>query len=387
MAQTTPEQSLTTGATGKRPALNSLTGMRGVAAVVVFLCHIMIKPEDLSYGVDMLHIFDDPQLRDTYRFVFGVVGYTAVSFFFVLSGFILTWSARPSDTIRGFWRRRIFKIYPLHLVAYPLGMLVLTGPFTSASDIPAIFLVQNWIPDSRIIFGANGPSWSISAEAFFYFLFPALLPLLRKIRESHLVWWLAGVAAASLGLTVFSYLLLSAEYQVWFSYVFPPVRILEFVIGILLARLIISGRWIGMGLLPAGLLLLVGCAIAPNVPEVFAFSAVTLVPVLLVIGAGIRGDIEERPTFLRARVLVRLGDLSFAFYLVHLSVLVAARRLLGMEHSYPLWGAALFIVVTYMITLCLAWLLHTYVENPAMRRWSSPKRKAPAEPPRAALSS
>jgi peptidoglycan/LPS O-acetylase OafA/YrhL len=41
---------------------------------------------------------------------------TGVSFFFVLSGFVLTWSARPDDIATGFWRRRIARIYPVHLV-------------------------------------------------------------------------------------------------------------------------------------------------------------------------------------------------------------------------------------------------------------------------------
>ncbi|MEU7104483.1 acyltransferase [Streptomyces sp. NPDC046215] len=352
--------------------------MRGVAAIVVFLCHIMVQADDLPYDVDLLHIFADPDVRSNYRFAFGVVGYTCVSFFFVLSGFILTWAARPSDTVTGFWRRRFVKLYPLHLVTYPLGMLVLTGALTSGKDVPGLFLIQTWVPDNRVIFGANGPSWSISVEAFFYLAFPALLPLLSKIKESHLWGWVVGAVVAVFATTVVSYTSISETYQVWFSYVFPPVRVVEFILGILLARLIISGRWINIGLGPAGLLLLVACVIAPNVPEVFAFAAVTVIPVLLVIGAGIKVDTEGLSSPLRNRVLVRLGDLSFAFYLVHISVLVAARRLLGMDKSWSVGGAALFIVVTYFITLFVAWVLHTFVENPAMRRWSRPAARRDA---------
>ena len=42
-----------------------------------------------------------------------------VSFFFVLSGSVLTWSHRPSDTARGFYWRRFARIWPLHASPWP----------------------------------------------------------------------------------------------------------------------------------------------------------------------------------------------------------------------------------------------------------------------------
>ncbi|GGZ35921.1 acyltransferase [Streptomyces inusitatus] len=362
------------GTEGRRPPLPSLTGMRGVASVIVFLCHIMILAGDLPYDIDILHIFEDAELRENYRYAVGFIGYTCVSFFFVTSGFILTWAQRAKDTRARFWRRRLFKIFPLHLVTYAIGLVVLTGSMSSAADIPAVFLVQNWTPDLRVIFSANGPSWSISAELFFYAMFPLLLAWIMKIRENRLLLWLIGTGVVLLAVTVFSHLTLSAAHQVWFSYVFPPVRILEFIAGIILARLIISGRWIRLGMGPAALILLASCVVARALPEVYAFAAATFVPVVLIVGAAIRDDVEGIRSPLRSRFLVWLGDLSFAFYLVHLSVLVGARKLVGTEQSWGVAGAALFIVITYAVTLFCAWVLHNYVENPAMRRWSSPKR-------------
>lgn len=38
--------------------------------------------------------------------------------------------------------------------------------------------------------------------------------------------------------------------QIWFVYVFPVARLLEFVLGMLLARIVLSGRWIGLGVIP-----------------------------------------------------------------------------------------------------------------------------------------
>ncbi|MET9293307.1 acyltransferase [Streptomyces sp. NPDC003077] len=363
--------------------------MRFLAALLVFLCHVSIQAPDLPYGVGMLDIFDDQRVRDVYLAVFAKAGYTGVSFFFVLSGFVLTWAARSSDTKGRFWRRRFFKIYPLHVVAYLLGLLVLVGPGKiSGTEVPGLFLLQAWVPDMLVIVGGNGPSWSISAEAFFYAAFPLLFPLIARIRERDLRWWLAGVVAAVLGVAVLTQYVIPSAYKLWFSYTFPPVRILEFVAGVLLARLVIAGRWVNLGLLPSGALLVASYAVGMYLPEAYTQAAVTLVPVLLVVGAGALADTRERPSLLRGRRMVRLGEISYAFYLVHVVVLFGLRKALGVGQSWNTWVALAFVAAAFVITLVLAWLLHIGVERPVMERWSRPKpekgRKAVGAPMNAA---
>src|SRR3954453_14069074 len=87
--------------------LPSLTALRIVAASLVFLSHGLILP-----------IFANPGAANVYGLVAHNMGAIGVLFFFVLSGFVLTWSAKDSDTPGKFWRRRFFKIYPNHFVAY-----------------------------------------------------------------------------------------------------------------------------------------------------------------------------------------------------------------------------------------------------------------------------
>ena len=84
--------------------LPSLTGLRFAAAFLVFGFHAHIEG-----------IVAAGATRDVMDWVFGP-GAAGVSFFFVLSGFVLTWSVRPGETAWRFWRRRIAKIYPNHAV-------------------------------------------------------------------------------------------------------------------------------------------------------------------------------------------------------------------------------------------------------------------------------
>ena len=92
--------------------LESLTGMRFLAALLVFGCHAAV----LGYFAP------ETELR-LMKFTYSG-GWIGVVFFFVLSGFVLTWSVRPGDTPRAFWRRRVCKIYPNHLVTALAAILL-----------------------------------------------------------------------------------------------------------------------------------------------------------------------------------------------------------------------------------------------------------------------
>ncbi|MGW4238393.1 acyltransferase family protein [Streptomyces sp. NPDC004749] len=367
----------------KRQALPTLTGMRFIAAFAVFLFHLTMLPVHTPHGIDMLHQFEDAGVRDAYNSVFHFAGFTGVSFFFVLSGFVLTWSARSTDTVTAFWRRRFFKIYPLHVVTYAAGLVFLTGgAFAVGNDLPGVFLLQSWIPDPAVIFAANSPSWSISCEALFYLLFPLLLPLIQRIDARRLWWWAAGMVAGMFAVATIAHLYVSMEYQFWFSYTLPPLRLMEFVLGILAARLVILGRWPDIRLLPATALLVLAYALALRLPQVFAQSAVTIVPVVLVVAAGALADLGGRSRLLRGRVMVWLGEISFAFYMVHLIVLLSVRKWLGVENSWDTPTAFLVITGCFAVTLLLAWLLHIGVERPSMRHWSVRRPRGGADGPR-----
>src|SRR4051794_6620867 len=86
--------------------LPALTGLRFVAALMVFMFHAINA-----------FIFADKNVQSGFDRLFHQAA-SGVSFFFVLSGFVLTWAVRPTDSIGAFLRRRVVRIYPNHLVTY-----------------------------------------------------------------------------------------------------------------------------------------------------------------------------------------------------------------------------------------------------------------------------
>ena len=124
--------------------LATLTALRFAAALLVF-------------GAHAWRIFDvqGSALQ---------VGAVGVSFFFVLSGFVLTWSRRPGETAGRFYWHRFARVWP----ATAIVTLLATGyGFPHQSLLLDLGLVNTWRPGQLSEVSANPPSWSLGDEAFF----------------------------------------------------------------------------------------------------------------------------------------------------------------------------------------------------------------------------
>ncbi|MFI8812580.1 MULTISPECIES: acyltransferase family protein [unclassified Streptomyces] len=364
-----------------RSRLPSLTGLRFVAVLLVFAFHASLESP-----------FADGGVNRAYADVVANAGWLGVSFFFVLSGFVLTWSSRETDTAPRFWRRRAAKVYPLHLLTWGAALVLLASAGTPAearAAIPNFFLVQTWVPDRDVFSSLNDVSWSLSCEVFFYLAFPFLIRAVLRIRPERLWLWAAGTALAVPTLPWLSALLPAGEAlpfgtgsqeQFWFVYVLPVGRALEFAFGILLARMLLTGRRITVGVPTAVILLAIGYAVSLRLPFLHGLTSATVVPIGLLVVAVARADADGRRSFLASPLLIRLGEWSFAFYLTHRLLLQHGHRLLGEGRTWSTPAALVLLAAAFALSLALSWALHVLVERPATRYLGRP-RSDPAAPP------
>ncbi|GII76215.1 acyltransferase [Sphaerisporangium rufum] len=362
--------------------LDSLTGMRFLAAVCVFMFH----------GLCTM-LFADRSWQMTpapgpHAMVFWQGNWTSVSFFFVLSGFVLAWSRRPGDTAARFWRRRVFKIWPNHLLTLIAAAVLFGGllglPLDGTTGVLNAFLVQSFWPQQEVWASYNSVSWSLSCEALFYLLFPLLMRYIDRIRPERL-WAAAGVVlAAVFAVPLVATLLPDGPWQplsqsgpvaFWFTSKFPPVRLLEFVFGLLLARIVATGRRVPLGLGGATALTVFAYVVAPLFPLTYPQVAVTLLPLGLIIAAAAAGEAAGVRAWTGGRVMVWLGETSFAFYMCHLLILVFTGSVLlgGRGASTPVALGVLALV--FLASLGVAALLFHLVERPIMRRFATSRRR------------
>lgn len=356
----------------RKVELLGLTGIRFYAAIFVYLSHVVgTIPGMQAIGGSFL------------LFNAGVV---AVSFFFVLSGFILTYNYadlfRNKVSVSGYKRfvwDRLTKIYPVHLLAMllvmPIALLSPNLPLDWRAIPFHVLLLQCWWPSSSPAFieYLNVPSWSISCEWFFYVLAPmAIFFVLGNGRR-----WVPVVVAMGYACALGWFLWDSeSDYsRLYFVSWFAPSRFVEFLAGVFLARMFLASSspklaGVSISLQAVGVLLIIAGAIYRQSSAWPLWGGLLYVPgsVLLVLGLAYgRGVFVAH---LSRPWLNRLGVASFSLYMIHAPLIRAVKGVclyLGWEvRSWPEFWAVVFVMLVFVQITALA-VCYSY-ELPLQKR-------------------
>jgi peptidoglycan/LPS O-acetylase OafA/YrhL len=183
----TPQRGTKHGAgTGSRLAW--LDVLRGLAALCVVFDHLSYYLLQNARGV----IYQWFNLGDYGVFVF-----------FLISGYIVPASLERKGSVRTFWVSRVFRLYPLYLLAIGLAVVLWTmhfGGLRGEDADPETSIFSQLLMMSNVLAGVNLPSvvWSLSYEMVFYLLLTALFMAGIHRRSSRYALGF-GVAAVVLG--------------------------------------------------------------------------------------------------------------------------------------------------------------------------------------------
>ncbi len=327
---------------------------------------------------------------------------SGVSFFFVLSGFVIATAYPAISTARQFKHflgARFARLYPLHLLTFCIAGIALLAGYKSAAyqtfglAIPALAnltLAQSLVPVRDIYFSFNAVSWSISTEAGFYLLYPAVALLMPGSMKLKLL--------LAMTFSVSGYLLLSSlvspasiagrEAMNWFVYIFPLARFWEFMLGVCLANQASESTWpfkgaqtkanrlqfVALAALLAGYAGLAAYSGLAGVDSdtgplylwLFSSGMAPLYALLIFAFSGYGGCCG---VVLGRKGWVYLGEVSFALYLVHrlvLNGLPFIYRRIGLDDRFM--GTVSGFVVYALMSLVLATAMHELVELPSQRR-------------------
>lgn len=374
---------MTASATTSRvPRIDSLTGLRFLAASAIFLWHLRgsFVPDDAF----------EP---------FYLAG--AVPLFFVLSGFVLAVGGGPKSGWADFFVARFARIWPAHMasllllfaVFWPWSKLYFETPESLGNLLLNALLLQDWVPIASVYQGYNGVSWSISAELFFYAVFPFVFLHARTAPVRTLT--LATLLITSWVVLV-SLIFPSVDLS-WLGYMNPVAGLWAFVIGIAAGSWYTNNRgkhqpsigtWTALEVAAIAIALAANAWIAtvalPDIPLALAafirgMGAAPAYAVLIVVLALSKGLVSR---LLSNRVIVYLGEVSFSFYLVHQIILRWYAEHTALFGEVSSAGRLAFVTAA---SLGVSMAIYHAVEMP-MRRvivqgWRSRKRNAPTIAP------
>lgn len=209
--------------------IRSFTGWRYIFAVAIFMHHYQIDGKSVLQAG-------------------GAIG---VTFFFILSGFLLAYGYKKRLMTReistsDFYKARAVKLYPLHILCFAAVFLLGIRNFVTA-DLPKavlnLFLLQSWVPSPDYYMSYNAVSWFLSDELFFYLMFPFVLPVLlngsgKKIAVGAGIFAISYSAAAAL---------IPLDHYHAYFYINPLSRFADFVFGILVFRIFDQRRQATVG--------------------------------------------------------------------------------------------------------------------------------------------
>lgn len=341
----------------KQERFLALDGLRGLAAIAVFLLH---------FG----------RAAGPFRMTGG---YLAVDLFFLLSGFVLAHAyearLRAGMSFWAFSKARVIRLYPLYLLGLAIGASVALANIASFDlwdAAPWRERIGSFVSNLAFLpsaanryspFPFNGPAWSLFYEMAASLVFG--LVAVRLGPRGLVVAILAGFAALVLLALERGGLDSGAQYRTFWL---AAARVaFSFAAGVAFYRL---WRWRDLKLsfapfwLPAVLMLAIFAAKPGEWKPLFeVFAAVVAFPLILWLGA------SARPSRMLAKFCESVGNLSYPLYILH-SPLIGAAALLWINMGWGNvrkmeWGPSVGVA---LIIFVIAYAAAAFYDTP-LRRW------------------
>lgn len=343
----------------------SLQSLRGIFAICVMLSH-------LSY-------------LGTNDRVFYPGGASGVVYFLILSGFVMC--ATYADKInsanfsyRNYITKRALRIVPLNWVSLLAAIVLVYGiiELPKLAIVLNFFSLQAWVPDEELYYGFNVPSWTLGPILLFYLLFPYFYRQLKSNIKSFVAWFAVGVTCL---MVFYCFLPDDTPTTTWIVRLLPPVRLVEFIIGMLifemyvlvansgLEKKLLSLSYAQKTLIETGLVVvwLLFLWLFHHVGERWTSSVIWWIPTAIVImGFALlerNGGLFSQ--LLHFRPLVYLGEISFCIYLTHTLTTKFIGRIYHILHAEP--TAAAYLILNIVGSIFVGIIVFELFDKPVNR--------------------
>ena len=398
----------------KKEYFNGLDSLRFFAALAVFFTHVELIKKFTGFGTHWI----DPEERITKFTVFQsvmskeidplspLIAYSSalgVVFFFVLSGFLITFlllkekEQNNSIAIKKFYLRRALRIWPLYYLIFILGFFIL--PYLDFFAVPGqdIFFQQNFWGNLLLyaFFMPNlafsiyttavpniGQSWSIGVEEQFYLLWPLLIRKSKNVLKSIL--WITSIIIALKGLILLSAPFVKLDALVVLKKFLAMSKLECMALGGLGAYVLFSNKEKILRIVYRPISQITSVVILPILiyftPTAFEdilhlFFSISFLVIILNVASN-----EKSILKFENRIFQYLGRISYGFYMFHVMCIVFTIHFLdkyiGLDNDISKPQHLLLYGISFLLTVAVSSLSYHIFEKAFIRlkdKYAQPK--------------
>jgi len=319
--------------------LHALQYLRAVAALAVVYSHAVIQV-------------------DAYESQLTEWGSFGVDIFFVISGFIMVYIAKPTDTPKAFFINRVRRVVPLYwFFTFIMAAILILAPSLFKTSIfswkalaTSLFFIPDYsIANPAVVWPIVAPGWSLNYEMYFYLLFAISLMLVQRYR----------ILFISIAISTIFLLAHLLDNQSAITTFYKDGIVFEFVFGMLLAQMWKKGQslpqWAAIACIIGGFTVMF---MQLPLPRLFEFG----VPAFFIVTGCVYLKVGANRFFLL------LGDSSYALYISHIFSFGVMRKvlppILGDNPNAPM----LFVLISVVFCVVVGIVVHYVVDNWLLRK-------------------
>ena len=331
--------------------ITALDSLRGIAALMVCLFHF--------------DVFNN--------------GSTGVDLFFMISGFVIFMSLANSSNIKGFWIARLIRLFPTYWLSILIAIII-AKTFTSyglISQTGIRFYVGNILMLQPLFNTPNllGSYWTLYVELLFYFSLSFIFfTQLNKHIELVITAGLILVIGVNVGYYYFGHSPAYEHFYIVIRHLNPLIIYFpSFAAGIVFYIIYNSGFNFYRVLLLISIICITAITHRYSIMINMYVTSIAHVTYLLLYYLAFVTIVFKWDTLLKLRPLIILGEISYAFYLIHESTALVLNYYLQ-----PVIGGLMAKTLSILITLLVAYIITRYFDLPLrgfLKNKLSPNRK------------
>jgi peptidoglycan/LPS O-acetylase OafA/YrhL len=357
-----------------RVYFKNLNALRFFAATAVIFHHV----EQYKYWAKLPNIWGNTAI--------DAFGHKAVSFFFVLSGFLITYLLLVEEkktgeiNIRNFYLRRVLRIWPLYYLIVILSLFIIPFVFDltqlGVAGRPDNFglialLLLLVLPNvvrtfSPVLVGGN-QLWSIGVEEQFYLVWPVLVRWFSK----HMLLFLVGFIVLKISIGQILELFITPESPAYFQKslrLWILLQVEQMAIGAIGAWLLFTSKKSALKLIYNPYIFAIAIAsfaglfvMSVHHWWMTCFEAIIFIVIIM--------NLSTNPSIklsLENKVFSVLGNISYGIYMYHtvcITVCIFTLRYFEIETSnYTLFNVLLY-TMSIIMTIAVAYLSYEFFEK------------------------